>query len=54
MENFNPKDILLGILKKQYDIAPIRGKDIISLNHKSILYIRYNINLDYAPGIDGN
>ena len=44
MENFNPKQILVETLGKQYQIEPIRGKDVIALNSKAILYVRYNRN----------
>lgn len=42
MKDFNPKQILVETLEKQYQIKSIRGKDIIALNSKAILYVRYN------------
>jgi len=35
-----PKQVLLEILKKHYQIEQIRGSNIIALNSKAILYLR--------------
>ena len=42
MKNFNPKQILVETLEKQYQVESIRGKDVIALNSKAILYVRYS------------
>jgi hypothetical protein len=44
MNEFNPKRALLDTLSQHYDIRPIRGSDIVALNSKAVLYIRYNKN----------
>jgi len=45
MKNFNPKQILVETLEKRYQVESIRGKDVIALNSKAILYVRYSKNL---------
>lgn len=44
MKDFNPKHVLLETLKKRYHIESLRGSDIVALNSRAILYIRYNKN----------
>lgn len=44
MKSFDPKQILIETLGKQYQIESIRGKNVIALNSKAILYVRYNKN----------
>jgi hypothetical protein len=53
MNNFNPKQKLVETLGKQYQIEPIRGTDIIALNSKAILYIRYNKNAGTTKNLIG-
>lgn len=53
MKNFNPKQILIETLEKQYQIESIRGKDIIALNSKAILYVRYNKNAGSSKNLLG-
>jgi len=53
MKNFNPKQVLIETLKKQYQIEPIRGSDVVSLNSKAILYIRYNKNAGATKNLIG-
>jgi len=40
----NPKHKLLELLAEHHEIAPIRGSDIVAVNSKAILYLRYNKN----------
>ena len=40
----NPKQKLLKLLAEHHEIAPIRGSDIVAVNSKAILYLRYNKN----------
>lgn len=51
--NFNPKQILIRTLGKQYQIKAIRGKDIVALNSKAILYIRSCKNLGVTKNFLG-
>lgn len=44
MNDINPKEILIDKLREEYDVEKIRGKDIVSINSKALLYIRYNKN----------
>jgi len=53
MDTFNPKQILIEALRKQYQIEPIRGSDVIALNSKAILYIRYNKNAGATKNLIG-
>lgn len=53
MEQPNPKQVLLETLKKQYRIESIRGSDIVALNSKAILYIRYNKNAGATRNLIG-
>jgi len=53
VNTFNPKQILIETLRKQYQIEPIRGSDIIALNSKAILYIRYNKNAGATKNLIG-
>jgi len=53
MKSINPKQILLEILNKQYQIESIRGSDIIALNSKAILYLRYNKNAGATKNLIG-
>ncbi|MBU4190493.1 MAG: hypothetical protein KJ886_05855 [Candidatus Thermoplasmatota archaeon] len=53
MKNFNPKQVLIETLGKQYQIESIRGKDVIALNSKAILYIRYNKNAGSTKNLLG-
>lgn len=53
MKHFNPKQVLLETLKKQYQIEPIRGLDVVALNSKAILYIRYNKNAGATKNLIG-
>ncbi len=48
-----PKQVLLEILKKHYQIESIRGSDIVALNSKAILYIRYNKNAGATKNLIG-
>ncbi len=40
----NPKRKFLEFLRERHEITPIRGSDIVALNSKAILYLRYNKN----------
>ena len=53
MKNFNPKQILVETLEKQYQVESIRGKDVIALNSKAILYVRYNKNAGSTKNLLG-
>ena len=53
MKNFNPKQILIKTLEKQYHVESIRGKDVIALNSKAILYVRYNKNAGSTKNLLG-
>jgi len=53
MEHFNPKQVLLETLKNQYQIESIRGSDVVALNSKAILYIRYNKNAGATKNLVG-
>jgi hypothetical protein len=53
MKDFNPKQVLLEGLKKQYQIEPIRGLDVVAVNSKAILYIRYNRNAGATKNLIG-
>jgi len=44
MNESNPKQVLIETLRKQYQIETIRGSDVVALNSKAILYIRFNKN----------
>jgi len=53
METFNPKQILIETLRKQYQIELIRGSDVIALNSKAVLYIRFNKNAGATKNLIG-
>jgi hypothetical protein len=53
MKNLNPKQVLLETLKKQYQIESIRGSNLVALNSKAILYIRYNKNAGATKNLIG-
>lgn len=53
MKYFNPKQVLLETLKKEHQIESIRGSDVIALNSKAILYIRYNKNAGSTKNLIG-
>jgi hypothetical protein len=53
MHTLNPKQELIEKLKEQFDIAPIRGSDIVGINSKAILYIRSSKNLGGTDEIPG-
>jgi hypothetical protein len=53
MRQSNPKQVLLETLKKQYQIESIRGSDVVALNSKAILYIRYNKNAGVTKNLIG-
>jgi hypothetical protein len=44
MKEDHPKRKLLKLLAEHHEIAPIRGSDIVAVNSKAILYLRYNKN----------
>jgi len=44
MKSENPKQKLLSKLAECHEIATIRGSDVVALNSKAILYLRYNKN----------
>jgi len=53
MKDFNPKQILVETLEKWYQVKSIRGKDVIALNSKAILYVRYSKNLSRTKDLLG-
>lgn len=53
MENLNPKQTLIEVLKKQHQIESIRGLDVVALNSKAVLYIRYNKNAGPTKNLIG-
>ncbi|PIU23812.1 MAG: hypothetical protein CO103_03400 [Chloroflexi bacterium CG_4_9_14_3_um_filter_45_9] len=53
MNTFNPKKLLIETLRNQYQIELIRGSDVIALNSKAILYIRYNKNAGATKNLIG-
>lgn len=53
MKEFNPKHILLETLKKKHQIESLRGSDVVALNSKAILYIRYNKNAGATKNLIG-
>jgi len=53
MKHFNPKQVLLETLKNQYQIESIRGSNVVALNSKAILYIRYNKNAGATKNLIG-
>lgn len=40
----NPKQALLELLSAHHEITSLRGTDVVALNSKAILYLRYNKN----------
>jgi hypothetical protein len=44
MPTANPKQALLELLRKHHEIQTLRGSDVVALNSKAILYLRYNKN----------
>lgn len=53
MKSVNPKQVLLEALRKQYQVESIRGSDVVALNSKTILYIRYNKNAGGTKNLIG-
>ena len=53
MKSINPKQVLLEALRKQYQVESLRGSDIVALNSKAILYIRYNKNAGGTKNLIG-
>lgn len=53
MKQPNPKQVLLETLRKQYQIESIRGSNVVALNSKAILYIRYNKNAGVTKNLIG-
>ncbi|KPJ50641.1 MAG: hypothetical protein AMJ41_01085 [candidate division Zixibacteria bacterium DG_27] len=53
MKKSNAKQVLLETLKKQYRIESIRGSDVVALNSKAILYIRYSKNVGITKNLIG-
>lgn len=53
MSEFNPKRRLIMSLSEYYQVESIRGSDVIALNSKAILYVRYNKNAGATKNLLG-
>ncbi len=53
MKANNPKHELLELLAKHHEITSIRGSDIVAVNSKAILYLRYNKNAGASEKYSG-